>query len=197
MESSSMLGPGADRGLLSNRMEEALQRLSALGAEGLDHPAGDVLQHFRSTFERLQTWGEDEAVCWAGLYHAVYGTETFVPTLMTLERRQEVAGIIGAKAETHVYFFCACDRAFFARRLIREDIPSYRDRFSSTIFQPSFEQVQAFCAITLANEIDVSANDMEGYLERYGRYVLPIFRSQRFQSYLGSPARTDCKRVFG
>jgi hypothetical protein len=108
-----------------------------------------------------------------------------------------VAGIIGAEAEAHVYFFCAGDRAFFARRLIREGLPSYRDRFSCEIFQPTFGQVRAFCALTLANEIDVSADNMENYLEKYGRYVLPLFRSQRFQHHLGPQALADCKRVFG
>ncbi len=179
-----------------NRIEAALQQLSVLGAEGLEHPTGDLLQHFRATFEQLQAWDEDEAVCWAGLYHAVYGTETFMPKLMTLELRAEVAGIIGGQAEAHVYFFCACDRAFFARRLVRDDQPSYRDRFSSTIFQPTFEQIHAFCALTVANEIDVSANDREGYLEKYGHYVLPLFRSPRFQRYLGPRALADCKLVF-
>lgn len=178
-------------------VEAALQRLSELGADGLEHPAGDVLQHFRATFERLRVWEEAEAICSAGLYHAVYGTETFVPKLMTLKLREEVAGIIGVEAERHVYFFCACDRAFFAPQLVHEDYPTYRDRFRSTTFQPTFWQIHAFCTLTLANEIDVSGNDREGYLKKYGRYVLPMFRSSRFQRYLRPLALAECRQVFG
>jgi hypothetical protein len=178
-------------------VEAALQRLRDLGASAHAHPAGDVVEHFRRTYQLLRDWGEEDCVCWAGLYHAVYGTESFDPVLLSLDLREEVAGVIGADAESHVYLFCACDRAYLARRLVCEECPSFRDRFTKQTFVTTPAQLQAFCTVTIANDIDVSAPDRAGYLQKYGRYVLPLFRSANFQRHLKPAALAACQRVFG
>jgi hypothetical protein len=80
-----------------------------------------------------------------------------------------------------VYFYVACDRTYFYPRLARDQPPSFRDRFTDAVFQPGGAQIVTFCERTLANELDVALPDQESYLARYGRYTLPLFRSERFR----------------
>ena len=58
------------------------------------------------------------------------------------------------------------------------------------------EMVRQFCELTIANEIDVIAPDREGYLARWGRYVVPLFTSARFRRNLSGMAAVECERHF-
>ena len=51
-----------------------LEQFLAERLNGVPHSAGDLLSHFRGTYDLLRRWGSPEAVCLAGLLHGVYGT---------------------------------------------------------------------------------------------------------------------------
>src|SRR5262249_17859063 len=57
----------------------------------------------------------DEELCRAGLFHSIYGTQLFQRFKLPLERRAEVRGLIGERAERLAYINCAMDRTTFDR----------------------------------------------------------------------------------
>ncbi|MGY5125449.1 DUF6817 domain-containing protein [Streptomyces nigrescens] len=81
---------------------QAVALLRELGAETLDHPGGTLLAHLRRVQEQLATWGARPALQLAGLCHAFYGTDGFATPLLPLDRRTELAAVIGAEAEALV-----------------------------------------------------------------------------------------------
>jgi hypothetical protein len=137
--------------------DEALRRLAALGANALTHVNGDLYAHLKGTCELLKRWGAPRHVCLAGLYHAVYGTAGFADQLLPLDRRRDVAAVIGDDAEELVYLFSACDRRDFYPRLVRRENPLWlRDRFSGATSVPPAHLLAGLCELTLANEAEIA-----------------------------------------
>ena len=94
--------------------------LASIGTDGIPHgsridkdgkPAGTFLDHLSGTEDKLREWGCDEAVCLAGLFHSVYGTEGFQGFTLPLEERGSVAELIGPRAERAAFFNCVMDRS--------------------------------------------------------------------------------------
>ena len=177
--------------------DDLLNELRHMGAEYIEHINGTLGAHLRGTCERLRRWGNAEPICLAGLFHAVYGTYGFAEQLLGIDRRGDIARLIGSGAEQQVYFYAACDRAYFYPRLSRDNRPSFKDRFTDAMFEPDREQVTAFCELTIANELDVAHSGRDAYLAAYGQYVLPLFRSKNFLASLSAKARTECVQCFG
>jgi hypothetical protein len=84
--------------------------LSARGA-GVRHRGATLLDHLRGVAAILRRWGAPEALCRAGLFHSVYGTEAFGNPLFTAEERDLVRIEIGVEAERLVALFCAVRRS--------------------------------------------------------------------------------------
>jgi hypothetical protein len=76
-----------------------LNQLKQLGCDSTAHMNRDLLTHFQGTYQLLKKWGNQEAVCLAGLCHALYGTQNFPVALVPFLKRQEIAALIGEKAE--------------------------------------------------------------------------------------------------
>ena len=155
--------------------DEALRRLGALGADALAHVNGDLFGHLKGTCELLKRWGAPRHVCLAGLYHAVYGTAGFADQLLPLDRRRDVAMVIGDAAEELVYLFSACDRRDFYPRLQRREQPlQLRDRFSGTMSVPTAALLAGFCELTLANEAEIALQASAATRPQYLRLVAAL-----------------------
>jgi len=50
--------------------------LVAIGADAFPHVSGSLARHLAATERLLRNWGSRDALCIAGLYHAVYGYRT-------------------------------------------------------------------------------------------------------------------------
>src|SRR4051812_20950107 len=68
----------------SDRLTRHYRQLLALGADHFPHVAGSLAPHLSRTAALLQQWGNRPALCLAGLYHAVYGTDGIVGSLVAL-----------------------------------------------------------------------------------------------------------------
>lgn len=90
--------------------DQAVALLRALGAEGMAHPGGTLLAHLRRVQARLAVWRARPALQLAGLCHAFYGTDGFPTGLLPVDRRTDLAAVIGAEAEAIVYLYASCDR---------------------------------------------------------------------------------------
>lgn len=87
--------------------------LESLDAQRVPHSRRTLAEHLVGTHHLLQSWGNGQAVCRAGLFHSVYGTRVFEIQCADFSSRKMVRGIIGAPAESLAYLFCIADRDSF------------------------------------------------------------------------------------
>ena len=73
-------------------------------------PAGSFFDHLTGAEDQLREWGCTEAVCMAGLFHSVYGTEGFQGFTLPLSDRPKVREVIGERAERIAFYNCVMDR---------------------------------------------------------------------------------------
>jgi hypothetical protein len=74
------------------RTDAAFARLQALGAGEFAHLNGPRSEHLRNTESLLRRWGSRDALCAAGLYHAVYGTDAIEGKLVGLDHLSMASG---------------------------------------------------------------------------------------------------------
>jgi hypothetical protein len=56
-------------------------------------PGGSFLDHLVAVEDLLRAWGCGEAVCLAGLYHSIYGTEGFQGFTLPIAERAAVRAL--------------------------------------------------------------------------------------------------------
>lgn len=106
--------------------------LSSLGANDTPHGTRTLFQHLQGTWLLLKRHGEREAVCLAGMFHSIYGTNVFKHVTLSahsLEARAQVQDLIGHEAERLVFLFCTTkDRpGVFFDRVTRSHGQIWRD----------------------------------------------------------------------
>ena len=164
--------------------------LLTLGTNDVPHSGKGFLAHLIGVYQDLKAWGCDEAVCRAGMFHSIYGTEPFQGFALPLEKRFEVAGLIGDRAERLAYLNSAMNRASFDESLARPDEPwTIIDRFTNTqveMTQPEFDDL---CRVHLSD-----------WLEQVPRSPTWDYRPAAFQRMaerLGGVAFDSYRKVYG
>jgi ribosomal protein L16 Arg81 hydroxylase len=84
--------------------------LKELGADRIPHSGRTLFDHLVGTAHILESWGADDPVCAAGLFHSAYGTEFFREALLPFDDRARVRERAGERAERLAYVFCRFDR---------------------------------------------------------------------------------------
>ncbi|MFF8844465.1 DUF6817 domain-containing protein [Streptomyces sp. NPDC015127] len=143
------------------------------GAADLGHPGGTLLAHLERVEKRLAGWGARPALRLAGLCHAFYGTDGFAESLLPLERRGELASVIGTEAEELVHFYASCDREASYGALAQPGA-RFRDRFTGRTSSPAPERLRDFAELTAANELDL-AEVNEAIRAEHGGALLRLF----------------------
>ena len=134
--------------------------LESRSARGLDHIHGNLLEHLCGTCALLREWGNPDDICHAGLCHAVYGTSGFTAALLDVKSdRDDLAGVIGRRAEALVYFYASCDRAHLYPQIGTSTLIQFRDRFNGEVFVPDASLFASFVELTFANELDILCKD--------------------------------------
>ena len=91
--------------LLHERMREHVpDALAHNGEESFD-------LHLVGVQSVLRSWSSPEHLTNAALYHSIYGTEGFQGFALPLSHREELAELIGERAERLAWIFCMVDRA--------------------------------------------------------------------------------------
>ena len=80
------------------------------GAGSTKHSGLSLWDHLSGVHRLLQATGCDVDVCNAGLFHSVYGTQSFKKITVPANHRNEVQHLIGLRAETLVWAFCHLPR---------------------------------------------------------------------------------------
>jgi len=92
-------------------LKTCLEHLRDIGADEIPHGTGTLLHHLLKTYEVLALQEEDEDVCFAGLFHSIYGTKYFRHE--TTSDRNSIRKLIGERAERLAWKFCELDRNNF------------------------------------------------------------------------------------
>lgn len=85
--------------------------LQSLGTKDARHTGQDFFAHLVGVYRDLKKWGREDPVCLAGMFHSIYGTQTYKDFSLPLDRRDEVRKLIGNHAEKIAYVNCVMDRA--------------------------------------------------------------------------------------
>lgn len=157
-----------------NSVDQLFSKLQSLGAGEFEHLNGSLSMHLRGTEALLRQWGAADAVCGAGLYHAVYGTDGYNPALTVLAGRKNIAELIGVEAESLAYLFGACNRKVFYPRIGTDAQLMFADRFTNVEYHISLLQLTQLCEITLANELEIVSNSPQ-FIAAHRLNLSPLF----------------------
>lgn len=172
---------------------EIFTRLGELGAQEMQHLNGSLLSHLQGVQKLLMQWGNREALCTAGLYHAVYGTFAFDNPLIDLEKRAAIAEIIGQEAEQIAYNFGACDRDKFYPQIGRIGPVLFPNRFTGANAEIGPQMLNDILELVLANELEIVTND-RNFLERHRAWFEELFG--RFEPFVSRAGFQTYRNIF-
>lgn len=161
------------------RFDEGKRFLQSLGFDAMNHSRRTLFDHLVSTGTLLREWGCPEETYLAGLFHAVYGTETFRYQTGLIVNREPVQNVIGAAAERLAWLFGISTGkslwsqfAFLNESASEESTPLLVHRITAEALPCDRSELRALANITLANALD-QAHHLPG---RYDGAKLAHFR---------------------
>lgn len=146
---------------IADRIEAALPEdvlltltrvLDLLGAKRVEHSGRTLLEHLVGTCQILRGWGCRPAVCMAGLFHSVYGTESFGNALVDRGERAVLRDLLSDEAEALVYRFSTTPHRALHHR---PDAPARDDALTAAEAQTRTDLV----LLDIANFIDQVHSD--------------------------------------
>ena len=166
---------------LSSTTGDPRARLVALGATTFGHVNGTLAEHLQRTELLLRQWGNRDALCLAGLYHAVYGTAGIRGALAGTDERRAIAALIGDEAEHIAYLYGACDRDRFHPRIGTSAETRFVDRFARAEYPIAEALLRDFCELTIANELELGRQNA-AFLRKHGEFRELFDRMQHLVS---------------
>lgn len=130
-----------------------LNLLKELSTDEHPHGGRTLLEHLRGTHALLESWGNADDICTAGLFHSIYGTVYYKVESASLERRTDIAAVIGDRAEELAFLFCVTDRKAFFPQVGREH-PVLENRVDGATMEVTPETIDALIEIETANYIE-------------------------------------------
>jgi hypothetical protein len=136
--------------------------LVELGTDKVPHTNEVFLAHLIAVHRDLKTWGCDEDLCRAGMFHSIYGTERFQRFSLPLARRGEIRELIGARAERLAYLNSAMDRASFDRAVLEgADVCRIIDRFTGEELELARDEFDDLCRVHLCDWLEQAPRSQE------------------------------------
>lgn len=174
---------------MDEQLQASLDFFRQIGADDVEHSGKTYLAHAAGVYRDLKKWGCSEDLCRAGLFHSIYGTQMFQGFTLPLERRGELAALIGERAERLAYLFCAMDRPKFDETVFRSQPPfPYHDRFTGEVTDLPVADVDDLCTLQVCD-----------WLEQIERLQMWDHRRPAFEQMarrLGGVAWENYERVF-
>ena len=160
--------------------------LVSLGIEQIAHTQKNYLGHLISVYKLMQACGCDEELCRAGLFHSIYGTERFQGFKLPLERRGELAEMIGSRAERLAYWNCQMDRSSLDGLLAQADGPYLlRSRESGEMMPLTRGELDDLCCVHLLDWLEQAPRSSFGwdYRRRAYRQMAERLGGRALQAY--------------
>lgn len=170
--------------------KRSVDLMKSFGMDAAGHFNSSLLGHGLRIFRCLDAWGADEPVCQAGLFHSAYGTESTRGFALSLDRRDEVRAVLGARAESLAYLNCAMKRPSFEAAVAQGDRNVYTiaDRFTGLDVVLSRRDFDDLCRVHLADGLEQHPR-MGRLDERLETFVMLAQR-------LGGPAQAEFERLY-
>lgn len=146
-----------DASLDGEAIKTLVSILQAIGANRVAHSDRTLLDHLLGTCELLRAWGCRQAVCVAGLFHSVYGTESLTTTLVRPEEPGLLCGLIGPEAEELVHLFGTTARLTLFERSEEGCVLQLRSTRADDWLTVTPQQAQDLLAISAANFVEQAA----------------------------------------
>jgi len=124
-----------------------------IGADMSPHSKESLLDHLAGTMGLLEDWQCPERVCVAGLFHSVYGTESYQAAVLGSDRRDDVRALIGVEAEHLAYVFGALRKPEFYQRVHGEPV-GLIDRLTGDELVISPRDIDDLCNMFVANWLE-------------------------------------------
>jgi hypothetical protein len=132
--------------------------LQRLRTDAVRHSGRDFYTHLKGTHDLLQSWGNAEPICLAGLFHSVYGTRLFRYSALPFASRNVVRDLIGEEAEFLAYVFCVSDRSEFLTGIAASDI-AVTDHHQNSVIRLSRTELNNLLEIEAANLIEQNSRN--------------------------------------
>jgi len=195
-------GYDGDRALEPKTMDTTFKDLTnyllALGTSDVEHSGKGFLAHLIGVYQDLKVWGCDEAVCRAGLFHSIYGTEMFQGFALPVEKRPEVVELIGERAERLAYINSAMNRDSFDGLLAGSRGPrTIIDRMTGASIKMTQREFDDLCLVHLCDWLEQAPRSQnweyrpvayQQIAERLGGVALDSYRKVYAKQAVGSPA---------
>ena len=160
-----------------------------IGADDIAHTQKGYLSHAIGVYNDLKRWGYNEEFARAGLFHSIYGTEYFQGFTLSLDRRHEIAELVGERVEWLCYLNCCIAREHFDREVLKHKGPyTIRDRFTDGIVELADQDFDDLCVIHVCD-----------WLEQVHRWINWGYRREVYRAIaerLGGVALENYDRVF-
>lgn len=157
-------------------MSEKQVFLLAHGAATAGHGVGTLIEHLQGVASLLTAYGARAALCDAGLFHSVYGTESYQSQTIPLELRPRVVGLIGEEAERLAWLFGVMQKeSFYALLGTGEGDITHRQLGAS--IRLSHQDMSDLCDLTVATWLEQRPRAPERYQrirEAEFRQMLPL-----------------------
>ena len=139
---------------MDEQLENRLRFLRKANTEGMPHSDRGLLDHLLGTRQLLVEWEARPALCDAGLFHSVYGTEHYELKAIPLTMRNEVQQLIGEEAESLAWLFCMMRRETLWQNLGREGELRVQHRLTDEWLPLTKIQFQDLFTLALANSLE-------------------------------------------
>ena len=104
----------------------------------------------------LEQWGNDPEVCRGGLFHSIYGTQSYKMQSASLDDRQRIRDVIDERSERLAFLFCVTRRGQFFEELGKPDAKLH-DRIHKTDEPVTQDELRDLIEMEMANYIEFMA----------------------------------------
>ncbi|HEX4130570.1 MAG TPA: hypothetical protein VHZ24_11030 [Pirellulales bacterium] len=175
---------------MHSRYKQVVEFLRRLGIDEVPHTRKNYLAHLVAVHNLMQTHGLDGELCLAGLLHSIYGTERFQGFKLTLDRRAELAELVGERAERLAFWNCLMDRSSLDRLLEQPEGPyRLRNRETGEEMMLTRAEYDDLCCVHLFDWLEQVPRSQYGWGYRRDAY-------RRMAERLGEKIRTVYDTVF-
>lgn len=173
---------------MANDLSTKIDFLRQAGTHATAHSGGNFLDHLTGTMDILVRWNARPPVCDAGLFHSVYGTESFEKVTITADMRQDVERMIGEEAEQLVWLFSVLERQSLEQNLDRKDDYALDHKETGERIAISERQYLDLIDLLIANALE--------QLPRVRRKVVERARRLTHFAHLATPQARQALEAF-
>jgi hypothetical protein len=178
---------------MDEQLEKRLQFLRKANTDEMPHGDRELLDHLIGTRQLLVEWEARPALCDAGLFHSVYGTEYYQQQAVPLTMRNDVRELVGDEAESLAWLFCMIRRESLLENPGPEGQWRVQHRLTDEWLPLTAIQFQDLLTLNIANALEPypgcswgDRRHLRGYLGTYLR---------RFRDLAIPPARRAFERI--